>query len=364
MNKLKVIQLLPELNTGGVERGATDLSNELVRRGHSSFVISNGGRFENEIIDNGGTHIKLPIHKKSISTLFLANQLFDIYKNINPTIIHVRSRVPALVNLMAYRKFKLNKPKLISTFHGLYSKPFYSQVMSKVDHAIAISDVVKDYIKQNYSLENNQITLIPRGCDVSVFNKDSINDNWLNTFINKYPNTKNKKILTLPGRITRWKGAESFIDLIESLDNSYHGLIVGPVAANKKSYLRDLKNLVQKKDLEDKITFTGGVSDIENIYKLSNIVFNLSLKPEPFGRTTIEAISCGAKVVGWNHGGTKEILENLFPSGLVELANIDSLKEVTIKVANNDLYPKDNIYTSKLMIDKTINLYELLSNEL
>ena len=103
---------------------------------------------------------------------------------------------------------------------------------------------------------------------------------------------------------------------------------------------RDLKNLVQKKNLEDKITFTGGISDIENIYNLSNIVFNLSLKPEPFGRTTIEAISCGAKVVGWDHGGTKEILENLFPLGLVELANIDALKEVTIKVANNDLYPK------------------------
>ena len=265
---------------------------------------------------------------------------------------------------MAYRKFKLNKPKLISTFHGLYSKPFYSQVMSKVDHAIAISDVVKDYIKKNYKLKDDQITLIPRGCDTSVFNKNSVNDNWLNTFTNKYPNTKNKKILTLPGRITRWKGAESFIDLIESLDNSYHGLIVGPVAANKKSYLKNLKNLVQKKNLEDKITFTGGVSDIENIYKLSNIVFNLSLKPEPFGRTTIEAISCGAKVVGWNHGGTKEILENLFPSGLVELANIDSLKEVTVKVANNDLYPKDNIYTSNLMINKTINLYESLSSEL
>ena len=100
MNKLKVVQLLPELNTGGVERGATDLSNELVKRGHASFVISNGGRFEDEIINNGGTHIKLPIHKKSISTLFLANKLFNIYENINPSIIHVRSRVPALVNLM------------------------------------------------------------------------------------------------------------------------------------------------------------------------------------------------------------------------------------------------------------------------
>ena len=49
MSKLKVVQLLPELNTGGVERGATDLSNELVRRGHTSFVISNGGRFEKKI---------------------------------------------------------------------------------------------------------------------------------------------------------------------------------------------------------------------------------------------------------------------------------------------------------------------------
>jgi len=364
MSNLKVVQLLPELNTGGVERGATDLSNELVRRGHSSFVISNGGRFEKEITDNGGTHIKLPIHKKSISTLFLANKLFKIYQNINPNIIHVRSRVPALVNFIAYKKFKSNKPKLISTFHGLYSKPFYSQIMSKVDHAIAISDVVKDYIKQNYNLKNDQITLIPRGCDNKIFNDEPISDNWLNSFNTKYPNTINKKILTLPGRITRWKGAESFIDLIGSLDNSYHGLIVGPVADKKKAYLRSLENLVYKKKLADKITFTGGVSDIENIYKLSDIVFNLSLKPEPFGRTTIEAISCGTKVIGWNHGGTKEILENLYPLGLAELANIGSLKEVTIKVANNEIFPKDNIYTSKFMIDKTIGLYKSLSNEL
>lgn len=363
MNKLKVVQLLPELNTGGVERGSTDLSNELVKRGHASFVISNGGRFEKEIIDNGGTHIKLPIHKKSISSLFLANKLFKIYESINPDIIHVRSRVPALINLLAYRKFKQDKPKLISTFHGLYSKPFYSQVMAKVDHTIAISDVVKKYIQSNYSLEDQQITLIPRGCDQNIFNKNSLDNNWLNNFIEKYPNITNKKILTLPGRITRWKGAESFIELINRLDSSYHGLIVGPVAVNKKSYLEYLKNIVSKKNLIDRITFTGGVSDIENIYKISDIVFNLSLKPEPFGRTTIEAISCGTKVVGWDHGGTKEILENLYPIGLAELSNTDSLVEVTIHAAQSEIMPKDNIYTSEVMLNSTINLYESLVND-
>ena len=107
-----------------------------------------------------------------------------------------------------------------------------------------------------------------------------------------------------------------------SLTDSYHGLIVGPVAKNKKKYLADLKKLIDRRNISNKITFTGGINDIQNVYKISDIVFNLSLKPEPFGRTTIEAISCGTKVIGWDHGGTKEILENLFPNGLVELSAI------------------------------------------
>lgn len=363
MSSLKVVQLLPELNTGGVERGATDLSTELVKRGHSSYLISNGGIFEEEVTRNGGIHIKLPIHKKSISTLFLANKLFEIYQQINPDIIHVRSRLPALVNLLAYKKFKDKKPKLISTFHGLYSKPFYSQVMSKVDHTIAISNTVKEYIKSNYALTDAQINLIPRGCDQEKFNNEPIDDIYKYNFFNNYPNTRNKTLLALPGRITRWKGAEAFINLIEELDNSYHGLIVGPVAKNKKKYLADLKELVDRKNISNKITFTGGINDIQNVYKISDIVFNLSIKPEPFGRTTIEAISCGTKVIGWDHGGTKEILENLFPDGLVELFNKNLLIKTTINVAKNKNLPKKNIYTSDQMINKTINLYESVIQE-
>ena len=182
MNKLTIVQLLPELNTGGVERGATDLSNELSKRGYRSYVISNGGKFEEEVVSNGGYHIKLPIHKKSLSTLFLAKKLYNLYKEIKPDIVHVRSRVPALVNLIAYNYFKEKKPILISTFHGLYSKPFYSQVMSKVDHTIAISNTVKEYIKDNYKLSDDQISFIPRGCDLNKFNKESLDKDWINNF--------------------------------------------------------------------------------------------------------------------------------------------------------------------------------------
>ena len=229
--------------------------------------------------------------------------------------------------------------------------------MAKVDHTIAISSCVKSYIQENYKIHDSNITLIHRGCDTRKFNNDPLELSWKSNFLNKFPNAINKKILVLPGRITRWKGAESFINLLERLDDSFHGLIVGPSAKNKEGYLNELKDKISKNRLNSKVTFTGGVSDIQNIYKLADIVYNLSAKPEPFGRTTIEAISCGAKVMGWDHGGTSEILNKLYKQGLVELNNDDDLFQKTIDISISNNYPEKNIYDSQKMLSDKINLY-------
>ena len=365
MNKLKVIQLLPELNVGGVERGTCDFSNALVKNGHKSVVISNGGIYEKDIINHGGKHINLPIHKKSLFSLLLSKKLKNIYEEEKPDVVHIRSRMPAWINYYAFKKLS-DKPLLISTFHGLYSTPIYSQVMSKVDHMIAISKTVKSYIINTYKVSENKITTIPRGCDIDHFNKELLNNNWINSWYSEYPQTKNKIILTLPTRISKWKGLDSFLELISKLDSKkYHGLVVGPTSSTKEKYLNSLKNKVIDLGITKDITFTGSRSDIVNIYKISDVVFNLSIKPEPFGRTTIEAISCGSKVIGWNHGGTKEILEELFPEGLVCLNDIESLKEKVIRISKKDHpLPKENSFTSNKMIKETINLYhELLSKE-
>ena len=116
MNKLKVIQHLPELNIGGVERGTKDFSKALIDQGHSSIVISNGGIFEPDIINDGAQHISIPIHKKSLFSLLLAKKLRSIYIAEKPDIVHVRSRMPAWINYYAFKGLQ-NKPVLISTFH-------------------------------------------------------------------------------------------------------------------------------------------------------------------------------------------------------------------------------------------------------
>lgn len=359
---MKILQILPELNIGGVERGVCDLSKALVQKGHESYVISNGGELESSLIASGGKHIGMPIHIKRLKTLKLAEDLYKVIEDINPDIVHVRSRMPAWVTYHALKRFKTNKPIHVSTFHGLYSFPIYSKVMARVDHVISISKTVEDYIKTTYKVSNNNITVIPRGCDLVEFNQEPLSQSWKDSWFEEFPQTLNKKILMLPARITKWKGIDDFIDLINLInDEGIHGIVVGPVSKSKQKYFNKLQSKVANLNLESKITFCGSRSDIVNVYKLSDIVYNLSKTPEPFGRTTIEAASVGTKIMGWNHGGTMEILNELFPQGLVELGDKEALKNKTIELLPQvEMKPKANSFTSERMIDSTLEVYRSL----
>ena len=359
---MKILQILPELNIGGVERGVCDLSKALVEQGYKSFVISNGGKLESSLVASGGKHISMPVHIKRFKTLKLAKELYEVILDVNPDIIHVRSRMPAWVTYHALKKFKNNKPVHVSTFHGLYSFPIYSKVMANVDHIISISNTVEDYIKTTYKVPDEKITVIPRGCDLSEFNQEPLHQSWKDEWYKEFPQTLNKKIIMLPARITKWKGVDDFIDLINLInDESIHGIVVGPVSKSKQKFFKKLQSKVQKLNLETKITFCGSRSDIVNVYKFADIVYNLSKTPEPFGRTTIEAASVGTKIMGWDHGGTKEILSELFPDGLVKLEDIQALKEKTLELlSDDDKKPKPNTFTSERMINSTLEVYRSL----
>ena len=359
---MKILQILPELNIGGVERGVCDLSKALVEQGHQSFVISNGGKLESSLVASGGKHISMPVHIKRFKTLKLAKELYEVILDVNPDIIHVRSRMPAWVTYHALKEFKNNKPVHVSTFHGLYSFPIYSKVMANVDHIISISNTVEDYIKTTYKVPDEKITVIPRGCDLSEFNQEPLHQSWKDEWYKEFPQTLNKKIIMLPARITKWKGVDDFINLINLInDESIHAIVVGPVSKSKQKFFKKLQSKVQKLNLETKITFCGSRSDIVNVYKFADIVYNLSKTPEPFGRTTIEAASVGTKIMGWDHGGTKEILSELFPDGLVKLDDIQALKEKTLELlSDDDKKPKPNTFTSERMINSTLEVYRSL----
>jgi glycosyltransferase involved in cell wall biosynthesis len=357
---MRILQLLPELNEGGVERGVVELNREYVKEGLESFVISAGGKLENKIEEDGGTHIKFDVCSKNIFTIFSrVSKLKKILTEINPDIIHVRSRVPAWLVFLANKSLEF---KIVSTVHGFNSVGFYSSIMQKADAVICVSNSIKEYIQKNYNTNENKIIVIPRGIDLEVFNPQNIDRDFIENFKIKY-RLEDKFIVTSVGRVTQLKDYETFIKAISLVKNdkpNIIGLIVGGVRSDKEEYLHSLKKLIKELNLKENILFTGSQSKIAEIYDLSDVVVSSSKKPESFGRAVAEAIALNTPVIATNHGGVKDIiLENengfFFEVGDERKLCENILKAQTLKFDGFEYISKT--FSLKNMLEKTINVY-------
>ena len=363
---MKVIQILPELESGGVERGTLEVGKSLTEQGHQSIVISNGGRLVERLETEGSRHITLPVHKKRLNSLKQVKVLRALFEQERPDVIHLRSRVPAWLAWLAWRKMDpKTRPRLVTTVHGMYSVNFYSKIMTRGEAVICVSNSVKDYVIKNYpDVPEDKLTVIHRGVDPSKLIYDSLpSDEWLAEWHAQFPETKNKKLLTLPGRITRLKGHEDFLKIITALkDSGYHGLIAGGAHPKKIQYLEEIKALAQEMGVADRVTFTGHRSDLQNIISISSIVLSLTQQPESFGRTTLEALALGKPVIGYEHGGVGEILDALLPSGKIPLGDIESVINL-IKVWETHPVKPEKTYPFTLarMLSQTVGLYQTLA---
>lgn len=363
--KLTIVQALPALHSGGVEKGTLEIARALVAAGHRSIVISNGGRLVAQLEQEGSEHITIPVHRKSLTSLLQVRRFRQIICTIKPDIVHARSRIPAWIAWLALRKLPAEtRPRFITTVHGMYSVSPYSAIMTKGEKVIAVSKTVLQYISDNYpACPADKIELIYRGVDPDEFPFDyKPGVEWLEAWHTEFPLLADKVILTLPGRITRLKGHETFIRLIHSLVDAglpVHGLIVGGAEEKKKSYQTELKTLITSLGLESNITFTGLRSDIREILSQSQLVFSLSTKPETFGRTTLEALSLGRPVIGWGIGGVGEILTAMFPDGRIPNGDEEQLLRMTRHLLQHPTAPARNSqFLLSNMQQQTLSLYK------
>lgn len=366
---LTIIQVLPALNGGGVEKGTLEIGHYLAQQGHRSIVVSAGGRMVEQLIAEGSEHIRADIGAKKLSTLRYIFWFRKLLKEIRPDIIHFRSRLPAWIGYLAWRSLPERvRPRLVTTFHGQHSVNRYSAIMARGERVITLSNFMREYILKSYpDVDSNKITVIHRGVDTGLYNPSYQPDNdWSKRWFQEFPQTQNIALLTLPGRLTRRKGIEDFIRIIGNLrqaDIAIHGLIVGEAHPKQRHYQHELEQLISTEGLEDDITFTGHRTDLQNILVLSTAVLSLSKEPEAFGRTTIEALSMGVPVIGYAHGGVEEQLTMLFPEGKVAAGNIDQATEVLIRFFSTS-FPKvkDNrLFTLHSMCEKTLAVYQELT---
>lgn len=364
---MKVIQILPELNAGGVERGTLEVAGHLIHQGHSALVISHGGRLVPELEALGARHILMPVHRKSWRSLLQVRKLRALLEQEKPDVLHIRSRAPGWIAWLAWKGMNpLTRPRLVSTVHGFYSVNAYSRVMTRGERVIAVSESVRDYIQKNYpATDPSLIRVIHRGVDDTRYTHDyRPSSTWLAAWKTTYPQLAARIPLLLPGRLTRWKGQIDFLQLIAKLVEKgipVHGLIAGEPHPKKMAFLEELKQLSASLGIESHITFLGHRSDLRDVMAVSSIVYSLSLDPEAFGRVSLEAMALGKPVIAYEHGGVAEQLRALFPGGLVAVGNVDAALATTLRIIETGGTPAPiTPFSLGKMLDATLSVYQEL----
>ncbi len=350
-SKLKILQVIPKLGYGGAETGCFDLAHYLAENGCSSYIVTSGGELTKFINKKKVKLIRLPVQSKNPILMFINTLiLIALILILNISIVHARSRAPAWSCFLAT---KITRRKFVTTFHGTYNftnsfKKFYNSIMLKSNLIIAGSNFIFSHINENYFKYlniKNKFLVIFRGINTEYFNPNKIVQSDEKKIlkqwdINKYVDLKNIPLILLPGRLTSWKGQELFIEALHKLNKEFPekefiAVILGS-DQGRKVYKKKLVRLVEQYRLSNYVKFIDKCELMPLAYKVSDIVVSTSIKPEAFGRVSVEAQSMEKPIIASNIGGSKETIINDKTGFLFEAGKSEALSEKLIHVLNLD----------------------------
>lgn len=368
---LTVVQMLPELESGGVERGTLEIGKFLADNKHRSIVISAGGRMVKQLEDEGSHHIAWKVGSKSPLTIKYMLPLRKLLKKEKVDVLHLRSRMPAWVGYLVWKSLpKKDRPVLVTTFHGFYSVNSYSAIMTKGMGIIAISKSIEQHIRKAYGIKKD-IELIFRGVDKDKFDPEAVSPERIERFQQMWKISNDKPVVMLPGRFTRLKGQDVFIQALARMKHrNYQAIIVGDIEDNP-GFTSELSEMIKGLQLEDNIFMVGHCEDMPAALMLADVVVSASSnEPEAFGRTTIEAMAMGKPVIATAHGGSLETVTPQKTGWLVEPGAADKLAfALDEALASPDKMRRygsagkaavNSTFTMKNMCEKTIAFYRKL----
>ena len=361
---MKVLQVLPELNVGGVETGTVDFAKYLVDHGHRSVVVSNGGELVAELESRGTKHYQLPVHKKSLWTAAkCVKALRAIIREENADIVHARSRVPAWI---AYFACRGTQAAFITTCHGYYGSRIFSQVMGWPKLVIVPSRVIGRHMIEHFGVLSNSIRYIPRSVDVEKFRAER-------------PVIEGKSFFTVAivGRLTPLKGHTFFLRAMAKVARAMPNIriwIIGDAPLTKQSYKSELQVLAHRLGIQDHVEFLGNRQDVAQLLAQADVFVLSTVTQEAFGRVILEAQAVGVPVVATSVGGVVDIINDGQTGLLVLPKDPDGMARAVLRVLNDKKFAAQLVkaakqklqeqFTLEHMASQTLKVYEELLNSL
>ena len=328
-NKYTIAQILPALNTGGVERGVIEISKALIDNNFKSIVISSGGHMEAQLRRTGGTHYKLDVNSKNPFRWHkIRKELKIILKNENVDLLHLCSRAPAWI---AFPLGKTLKIPVITSVHMRFRKTnffkkIYNSILIKGDLVIAISKHIELCIKNTFPKVSHKIKVVHRGVDLKLFDSLNINPARIIAQAKLIGLKDNVPVIIMASRPALWKGYSILIKALSKVNKNFQCILIGAADGDKK--FKDLLiNKIIKYNLETKVKLVQSSKDIQAAMILADLIVMPSITPEPFGRIIVEAQALGKIPIAFDHGGASETIIDGKTGFLAKALSAESLAE-------------------------------------
>ena len=369
-----VVQVLPTLNQGGVERGTLEMAEAVIREGGQAVVISGGGQMVSRLLQLGAKHVELPVGSKNpLLWPVIGYQVRRTLERFGADLVHVRSRAPGWIALPAARRLGL---PVVTTVHARMRKTnplkgFYNRIMVRGDRVIAISNYIQRHVLELYPEARERLVVIPRGVDIDMFAPDQISPSRIIQASSLLSLPDGHPVIMLPARPSEWKGADLLIEAAGLLRDIDFLIVLVGAADGGRDFQQGLAALVRANGLEGRVRLCEGVDDMPAVLMLADVVVMPSKSPEPFGRVAIEASAMGCPVVAFDHGGASESIRHGVTGWLARPLDVQSLADCLREAMN--LGPRKrlllsksarefvtNNFTSERMCRDTIAVYEEL----
>jgi len=312
-----VLQVVPELDAGGVEQTVIDVARAVIEAGGRSVVATRGGRMEPLLLRMGATVVRLPVHSKNPFVQWMnVGALRKMIRAHGVDIVHVRSRAPAMAAVKAAKAERIHS---VATYAGIYNarsglKRWYNGGMVRADMTIANSEFTRAHILKTYKdVAPERVITIPRGIDLKRFDPESFDVPRIMKMEEQWGTSSDDKRIRfmLAARLTKWKGQMLILEAArilkaEGVDN-FHIVMAGD-DQGRTGYLQSLLKTVSDYGLDDHVRLAGHVDDMTSAYHLCHFALAPSLEPEAFGRTAVEPQAMQRPPLAADHGATRETI--------------------------------------------------------
>lgn len=306
-----ILQVVPGLDAGGVERGTLEIAEAIAAAGYRSLVASSGGRLVAELERLGARHIPLPLATKSPWRIWRNAALIEaLAKQEGVALIHARSRAPAWSALWAARRARI---PFVTTYHATYSEGFpgkrlYNSVMARGDRVIAISHHIADHIRATHGTGEDRLRVVLRGADARRFDPALVPPARAAALRQGWGIPPGAPLILMPARLTRWKGQAVLVEALALLPGA-HAVLAGD-AQGRDAYVQSLLTIAERLGVTQRIHLPGHVEDVPAALMAADVVIHASLEPEGFGRTIAEAQMMGRLVIASDLGAPRETVEH------------------------------------------------------